>query len=112
MNLDKKIFKNKSLSDLFGEIYDNSNKKEKLIKELIDQLKPMVKEPGDAMILVPIIKEYLELGIKNDEHLIKMANIIQRALVNNQSEEDNFSLSEQDKKSLYDELQKLPINKN
>jgi hypothetical protein len=31
------------------------------------------------MMIVPLLKEYMELSTKNDEHLIKMAGIVQRA---------------------------------
>jgi len=78
MSLDKKVFKDKSLSDLFGEIYDNSKKTRGQVGGLIDQLKVLMTSITDANILVPLIKEYLEIGVKNDEHLIKLATIIQR----------------------------------
>ncbi len=113
MDFSQKLFKNKSFSDLLEEIYDNSRKKEKLIRDLIDQLKPMVKEPGDAMLLVPVIKEYLEVGIKNDEHLIKMAGIVQRAMAMTSTESTGDILSEEDKKSLYTEIHKIaPVKDN
>lgn len=107
MDFNKKIFKDKSFSDLLSEIYDNSRKKEKIIKDLIDQLKPMVKEPGDAMMLVPVIKEYLEIGVKNDEHLIKMANIVQRAMQDNSNSEDDLILSDNDRKDLLELVNKM-----
>lgn len=106
----QKIFKGKSLSDLFEEIYDNSRKKEKLIRDLIDQLKPMVKEPGDAMILVPVIKDYLEMGIKNDEHLIKLAGIVQRAIMISSTPNDEIILSDKDKEDLFKEIHKINPN--
>ena len=78
MSLDKKIFKEKTLSDLFGEIYDNSRKKDKQIGALVGELQGLIEGIDDATLVVPMIKEYLEIGVKNDEHLIKMAAIIQR----------------------------------
>lgn len=103
-----KVFGKKSMADLFKEIYDNSKIKEKQISELIQQLKPMVKEPGDAVMLVPLLKEYLELGIKNDEQLVKMAGIVQRAMANsNSSKSDELVLSESEKKQLLDNLNSL-----
>lgn len=110
MNFDEiKVFGKKSLADVFKEIYDNSKSKEKQISELIQQLKPMVKEPGDAVMLVPLLKEYLELGIKNDEQLIKMAGIVQRAMNNagGSGKGDDLILSEKEKKELLDNLNSL-----
>lgn len=78
MSLDKEIFKGKTLSDLFGEIYDNSKETKGQVKGLIGELKPLIENIGDATLIVPMIKEYMEIGVKNDEHLIKLATVIQR----------------------------------
>jgi hypothetical protein len=78
MSLDKEIFTGKSLSDLFGEIYDNSKETKGQVKALIGELKPLIENIGDATLIVPMIKEYMEIGVKNDEHLIKLATIVQR----------------------------------
>lgn len=72
------LFEGKNLSDLFKEIYDNSNAKRQQIKELVASLAPLIQGIGDATLLVPLIKEYLEIGVKNDEQLIKLAQIVQR----------------------------------
>ena len=109
-NLDKIIFGKKKFSDLLGEIYDNQKKKENQISTLIGELKPMVQEIGDATLIVPLIKEYLEIGVKNDEQLIKMATIVQRAM---QAEEggDAFGMSEAEKQQLLDEVKKYNEDK-
>src|SRR6056300_490448 len=78
MSLDKEIFNGKTLSDLFGEIHDNSTQTRAQIKSLIGELKPLIENIGDATLIVPMIKEYMEIGVKNDEHLIKLATVIQR----------------------------------
>ena len=78
MSLDKEIFNGKTLSDLFGEIHDNSTQTRAQIKALIGELKPLIENIGDATLIVPMIKEYMEIGVKNDEHLIKLATIVQR----------------------------------
>ena len=78
MSLDKEIFNGKTLSDLFGEIYDNSKETKGQVKGLIGELKPLIENIGDATLIVPMIKEYMEIGVKNDEALIKLATIIQR----------------------------------
>ena len=78
MSLDKEIFKGKTLSDLFGEIYDNSKDTRTQVQGLIRELKPLIENIGDATLIVPMIKEYMEIGVKNDDALIKLATIIQR----------------------------------
>lgn len=78
MDSDKEIFKGKTLSDLFEEIYNNSRETKIQVKGLIGELKPLIENIGDATLLVPMIKEYMEIGVKNDEHLIKLATVIQR----------------------------------
>ncbi len=78
MDSSKEIFQGKSLSDLFGEIYDNSRETKSQVKALIGELKPLIENIGDATLIVPMIKEYMEIGVKNDEHLIKLATVIQR----------------------------------
>jgi len=78
MSLDKEIFSGKTLSDLFGEIYNNSKETKGQVKALIGELKPLIENIGDATLIVPMIKEYMEIGVKNDEHLIKLATVIQR----------------------------------
>jgi len=106
MALDNVIFGKKKFSDILGEIYDNQKKKETQISGLISELKPLVKDIGDATLIVPLIKDYLEIGVKNDEQLIKMATIVQRAL-NNASGEDALGISEEEKQQLMEELDKL-----
>jgi len=82
MALDKEIFDGKTLSDLFKEIYDNSRKKDKQLSAMIGELKELIEGIDDATLVVPMIKEYMEIAVKNDEHLIKLAQVIQRIEAN------------------------------
>lgn len=97
-----KIFKNITFADVLEKVYETQKEKEKQIKSLINDLKPLITNTGDATVLVPLIKEYLGLSIKNDEQLTKMAGIVQRALVksNRDSNDNNFILSEKEKNDL------------
>jgi hypothetical protein len=106
-NLESNIFGKKKFSDILKEIYDNQKKKEIQISALIGELKPLINDIGDATLVVPLIKEYMELGIKNDEQLIKMSTIIQRALSSNKSEEEGFGMTEDEKKQLLTEIEKF-----
>ena len=109
--LDSIVFGDKKFSDILHEIYDNQTTKKQQISALISELKPLIQEIGDATLIVPLIKEYLEIGVKNDEQLIKMATIIQRA-VQNANEDGEFGISEEEKDELLAEMDKLErINK-
>jgi len=108
-SLDNIVFKKKKFSDILSEIYDNQKKKEAQITGLISELKPLVQDIGDATLIVPLIKEYMEIGIRNDEQLIKMATIVQRVL-NNSSNEDSLGITEEEKQELIAELDKLNSN--
>ena len=96
MSLDKEIFNGKTLSDLFSEIHGNSTSTRAQVKALIGELKPLIENIGDATLIVPMIKEYMEIGVKNDEQLIKLATIVQRIESANAKGEggDMFDFSE------------------
>ena len=70
--LDSIVFGKKKFSDIIQEIYDNQNEKKRQVTALISELKPLISDIGDATLVVPLIKEYMEIGVKNDEQLIKM----------------------------------------
>jgi hypothetical protein len=94
--LDSIIFGKKKFSDILEEIYNNQ--------------KPLVQEIGDATLIVPLIKEYMEIGVKNDEALIKMATIIQRAVMNVDND-GGLGISDEEKQQLLEEMDKLQNKK-
>lgn len=110
--LDKNIFGKKKLSDIFQEIYNNQKKKEEQISALINELKPLINDIGDATLIVPLIKEYMELGIRNDEQLIKMATIVQRALSSEASDTVDFGMTEEEKIQLLAEVKNFNPKKD
>ena len=77
-SLNQILFDDKSFSDLLKEIHGNQKKKAKQLASLIAELRPLVQSLGDATVVVPLIKEYMEISVKNDDQLIKMAAIVQR----------------------------------
>jgi len=107
---DKVIFGKKKFGDLLEEIYNNQKRREAQVTALISELKPMVSDIGDATLIVPLIKEYMEIGVKNDDALIKMATLVQRAL-NNTSEDGGLGISDEEKAQLLEEMDKLQNNK-
>ena len=115
MSFDKELFEGKSFSNLLEDIYKNYKKKENQINTLISELKPLISNIGDATIIVPLIKEYLDVAVKNDDALVRMAAIVQRAMARNDSGElDALLLTEDEKKQLMEtitEVEKEPESK-
>jgi len=111
MDFDIEIFKGKSFSSLMKDIYSNSSKKDRQINMLIGELRPLIKNVGDATVIVPLIKEYLEVGVKNDEHLVKLAAVVQRLVSTNNrvhAETGNsWMLYEEEKRQLMSELDEI-----
>ena len=100
------LFGKKTFADLLKEIHTNSSNKEKEIKGLIESLKPFINSAGDAVIIVPLIKDYLDVSVKNDDLLIKMAGIVQRSMSTKNGEDEGF-LSDGDKEQLFMSIQQL-----
>jgi len=80
MNSDIEIYKGKNFSDLCKDIIKNSEEKKNQIDILITDLREMIKTINDATMIVPLLKEYFDVGVRNDEQLIKLAAIIQRLM--------------------------------
>jgi hypothetical protein len=107
MAIDYEIFDGKSLSSLFKDIYDNTEYNKKQLDILTKELVTFIKDGDTAVQLVPMIKEYLEINVKNDDQLVKMAGIVQRLISAEQraSSEDEFGLSEEEKNQLMNNLE-------
>jgi len=108
MDKDSELFKGKSFSDIMSDIYSNQKKKDRQIKLLIAQLEPMVKSLGDASVVVPLIKEYLDISVRNDDALIKLAAIVQRMMKDsNSGESGGLILSPEEKRQLMDAIDEV-----
>lgn len=106
MSFDQELFGNKKFSDLLKDIYDNQKKKERQLNLLIADLKPLITNISDAGMLVPSIKDLMEVSVKNDEHLVKLAAVIQRATSNKQEETSSF-LTDEEKEALLKGFQEI-----
>jgi hypothetical protein len=81
---DVQIFDGMSLSDLFKKIHKNNKDIDKQIGDFIDTMKPMATaNAGSATMLMPTVKDLIDVNVKNNEQLIKMAAIAQRAVSSN-----------------------------
>jgi hypothetical protein len=93
------IFEGKSFSDLTHDIYKNTSDRKKQIDLLISEIHGFITTIDDVVLVAPIIKEYMDVAVKNDEHLVKLASVIQRIMAkSSSSDEDSLLLSEQGKK--------------
>ena len=101
-SLNQILFDDKSFSDLLKEIHGNQKKKAKQLASLIAELRPLVQSLGDATVVVPLIKEYMEISVKNDDQLIKMAAIVQRLSTGNVNSGDGGLLTEEEMAQLQD----------
>lgn len=104
MDFNFELYDGKKYSDLMKDIVKNHKNKQSQIKILIEQLTEMVSEPGDAVVVVPLIKGYLDSDIKNDEALVKLAQIAQRAATPAAGGGDSFS--DKDLELLFSDLHK------
>ena len=112
MDKDSILFGDKSFSDLLSDVYANTKKKETQINALIDQLKGLIKNITDASMMVPLMKEYLEVSVKNDDNLVRLTAIVQRLLVvsDRGTNKDELGLSESEKQQLLTEAQSILDN--
>lgn len=85
MDKNDELFKGTSFADLMSDVYHNSKKKDRQINQLIAQLQPLIRNASDATIIVPLIKEYLDVAVKNDDHLVKLTAIVQRYISTKQT---------------------------
>ena len=106
-SLNQILFDDKSFSDLLKEIHNNQNKKKKHLASLIAELRPLVQSLGDATVVVPLIKEYMEISVKNDDQLIKMAAIVQRLSSGASSNGDGGLLTEEELNQLQEVAEEI-----
>lgn len=103
---DFELFKGTTFSDLMKDVYHNSKKKSRQIDGLIQELQPLVKNVSDATLLVPMIKDYIEVSVKNDDALVKLAGIVQRLMSAGTKEEGGeFGLSDEERSRLLQEAE-------
>ena len=106
-SLNQILFDDKSFSDLLKEIHSNQKKKAKQLASLIAELRPLVQSLGDATVVVPLIKEYMEISVKNDDQLIKMAAIVQRLSTSTSKNGDGGLLTDEEMNQLMDVAEEI-----
>ena len=106
MSSEFQLFDGKNLSSLFKDIYENQQVKKKNISDMIESLRKLIRNVGEATVLAPIIRDLIDSSIKNDDHLIKLATIAQRlAAAEAKGIGEDGWLSEHEKAQLLTELE-------
>ena len=67
----------------------------------------MIKNVGDATVMVPLIKDYLEVSVKNDDALVKLAAIVQRLVSASARDDDGneFGMTDEERRRLLEEAE-------
>lgn len=106
MDLTQKVFGEKTLEDIIKEVYQKHNSKEKDLKSEMLRISTMITNPGDAVVLMPLLKGFYDSSLKNDETLVKVIQIFQKASEANKKDgesKDNM-LSQKDIEQLFSEI--------
>ena len=119
MSNDYEIFEGKTLSDVFKDIYDNSKTNKQQLEVLMKEVVGFIKDGDTAVQIIPMLKEYLEINVKNDEQLVKLATVVQRIMAAEKRVSDSgeeFGLSDAEKEQLMNaiesDVQELQIKKD
>jgi len=106
MSDEKEIFEGKTFQDLTKDIYENTTKRKVQIDLLISEIHGFITTIDDVVMVAPIIKEYMDTAVRNDEHLVKLAGVLQRIISKSQGDSDeSMLLSDSEKEELMSTLQ-------
>jgi hypothetical protein len=107
----KEIFEGKTISNLAKEIYEKHKEQDQALKTRINQLADMVESPGDAIVIVPMLKGYFDSSLKNDEVLMRMLQIFQKQEDKKAAaDSDSSLLSEKDIAQLFEEVSSYTVS--
>lgn len=103
--MENEIFKGKTLTSLFEDIYNNQNQKKVKITNLITEIQKMVRGASDMAVLGVVMKDLIDISVKNDEQLIKLANLAQKMILSkDKSPGDAGFLTDEEKEQLLKDL--------
>lgn len=100
MGFDQVIFDGKTLSDMFSDVYKNTNTKREQINQFVANMVKLIRTPEDAAVLGPVIQSFLEVNVKNDEHIVRLVQIAQRLVAMSTKSDDVGLLTEEEKNQL------------
>lgn len=100
MGMDSVIFEGKTLADMFSDVYKNTNNKREQINQFVSSMVKLIRTPEDATVIGPIIKDFLEVNVKNDEHIVRLVQIAQRIVSMGTKDSSDGMLSDFEKEQL------------
>lgn len=115
MNTEFEIYPGKSYNNLIKDIVDNSQRKQTQIDKIINDLVAFIKCQNDGIMLSDTIQRYLDLSVKNDDLLIKLAAVCQRHIAAQTVSADGTStggVTDLEKEELLRNLKNLEIDVN
>lgn len=108
MELEKEVFSGKKISDLIEEVYNKQKDQEESLKSEITRLTSFIEGPGDAIVMIPHIKDLFDTNVKNNEVLLKLLQLFKQASESKKSQDsDSDILSEKDIQQLFEEVQSI-----
>ena len=106
MSDNNEIFEGKTFQDLTKDIYENTTKRKVQIDLLISEIHGFITTIDDVVMVAPIIKEYMDTAVRNDEHLVKLAGVLQRIISKSTcGDDESMLLSDSEKEELMGTLQ-------
>ncbi len=91
------------------EVYNKHKNQDSTIKQEIMRLADMIETPGDAIVIVPLLKGFMDSSLKNDEVLMKLLALFQKASAEAKKgeAEDSGVLTEKDIAQLFSEVSNI-----
>lgn len=104
---DIEIFEGKTFQDLIKDIYDNTSSRKNQLDKIILDIVEILDNVNEIVLVGPTIKDMMDVAVKNDEHLVKLASVLQRIITKSigGSDEDTFGISDEEKEDLMATLQ-------
>ena len=111
MSADYEIYKGKTIADLFKKIDDNSNRNKIQIESLIQEMMVFIKDPQSAQQLFPMISDFMEANIRNDELLVKLGAVVQRVMqAESKAQDGDYGLSDKEKDQIIGKIEEAANN--
>lgn len=111
MSVEFELFEGKTYKDLMKDIVTNTENKRDQIDIVVSDLRDQIKTINDAIVLAPIIQSYLDIGIKNDDELVKLAAVIQRLISAQSGGEDSGGiLTDSEKEQLLKTIKEVDLS--
>lgn len=100
------VFGDFSLDQLYKQIVDNSRENRKQIKGTIQEISGLIEDVTDLQLLSPQVTTYMNLLVKNDQILLKLATALTKINNNRKLMQDDGDgqLSQKEKKQLIEQV--------